>query len=162
MTDSTLSSEIFFDRVEARAFSRATEVVERVRIACFNLFPEELRKKIKVRIEKTEGHLHDPIQVIHATLSGKRNCDKAFTYLLDNLSEEDQRNLLRSLDIRLDEKCVFFVRIDKQSAYLNNIHLGNRPDLIRISYHIRQYPRCERDKAKAMIVERIRDIGALD
>ncbi len=135
------------DRIEARAYSYETEVTERVVSAVVNLFPSDIRPSLEVRTQKTDGHSHTTIIVVNALLTGNRKCTGAFDHMIHRLSHEDRRNLLRSLDLRLNDDCVLFLRFDKQQAYLNEIRLQNTPDVIRVQVHIRYYPRCDRKQA---------------
>jgi RNA binding exosome subunit len=68
MPDSSGSNKIFVGKVEARAFSRATEIVERVESAVLNIFPNELLDRVKITRTMTEGHLQVPVVIITATL----------------------------------------------------------------------------------------------
>ena len=149
----------FIEMVKARAFSSATEVIERVETAVLNIYPEELRKKVSIRKSKTEGHMHTSIIVISTTLQGKQACESTFDYISRRLSPEDRRTLEDSLTQRIDEQCVLFVRIDKQASYLKTIQLARNPDMISVQIHIRQYPRCIQAEVKKMIVKRLYSVG---
>ena len=51
------------DRIEVRAYSRATEVPERVQKALLNLFPESIREQVVVTEEMTGGPRFRPTGV---------------------------------------------------------------------------------------------------
>ena len=145
----------YFSRVEARAYSRATEIVERVTAAVLSVFPEELRNRVEIDSVKTEGHNQIPITVITASLDDKRSSGIAADYLLKSLSPGDRESLLNTLMQRLDDRCVLFVRVDKQAAYLGRLQLGAEPDVISVQVQIRQYPRCIQENAISFIRERL-------
>lgn len=141
----------YFARVEARAYSRATEIVERVTAAVLNVFPEELRRRAVMSTVKTEGYNQIPIVVIAATLADKPSCEAAADHILKALSANERETLFKTLEQRLDDRCVLFIRVDKQAAYLGRLQLAADPDVISIQVHVRQYPRCNQEKAIAFI-----------
>jgi hypothetical protein len=145
----------FFSRVEARAYSRATEIVERVTTAILNVFPEEIRDKAKVNTTKTEGYNQVPILVISAVVADKVSSKIAADHLLKALSPGDRQAVLETLKQRLDDHCVLFVRIDKQAAYLGHLQLAAELDVISVQVQVRQYPRCVQEEAMAFIRERL-------
>ena len=99
MPDSSGPRNIFVGKVEAQAFSRATEIVERVESAVLNIFPNEFLDHVKTTRTLTEGHLQVPVIIISATLEGKKRCEPLVTNIISNLSESDKKYLL---------KCIFF------------------------------------------------------
>jgi len=145
----------YFARVEARAYSRATEIVERVNAAVLNVFPEELRSKVQMTSTRTEGYNQIPIVVIAATTEDKPSSETTADYLLRTLSSTDRETLLSTIRQRLDDRCVLFIRLDKQAAYLGRLQLATESDVISIQLHIRQYPRCIQEKAITFIQERL-------
>ncbi len=142
---------VFIETIEARAYSRATEVVARVQQAVMTLFPDDVRARISHQTTKTEGHSQNPITVLSAVLKGSNDCDHTISYLLKRISSEEAKVILESLDQRLDETCTLFLRIDKQEAYLGRVRLAIGPDVINIQFHIRNYPRCTADDVRHFI-----------
>jgi RNA-binding protein len=145
----------YFAKVEARAFSRATEIVERVNAAVLNIFPEDLHNKVQVTITATEGYNQIPIIVIAARTGDKTSSEAAGNYLLRALSPNDREALMATIRQRLDDRCILFIRLDKQAAYLGHLQLATEPDVISAQVHIRQYPRCNQEKAITFIQERL-------
>ncbi len=148
--------------VETRAYSRATEVSDRVVTASLNLYPENFRQHVGIRRTKTEGHSGNEIVVIESVLKNKTGCESTLDYIFGKLDERDRERLLNSLSRRIDEHCLFFIRIDKQAAFLDNIVLTKGPDVISVQVHIRQYPRCRQENAVAMLEDRLRAAGGGD
>ncbi len=159
MPDSSGSNKIFVGKVEARAFSRATEIVERVESAVLNIFPNELLDRVKITRTMTEGHLQVPVVIITATLEGKKHCESLVTNILSNLSDSDKKYMLKSLNRRIDDECIFFLRIDKQAAYLDEIQLARNTDVISVQIHIRSYPRSTKLEAEDLVAKYIKDTG---
>jgi RNA binding exosome subunit len=132
----------FVERIEARAYSRATEVSSRVKEALIRVFPEEVHPELAITVTKTEGHNQNPIDVLVAVLKGRKDCARAFAFLLGQLSSDDVDHLTDSLEQRLDDSCRLFLRIDKQEAYLGRLRLAQGPDVVSVQVHMRNYPRC--------------------
>ena len=149
-------------KIEARAYCRATEVLDKVALAIKNLYPKAFRELVEFESTKVEGHSGDKIQVLRSELKDKVHCEVTLDYIFGKLKEMDRRYLCESLFQRLDENCVFFVRIDKQAAFLNEVVLARGPDVISVQMHIRQYPRCRQDDAIAMLEDRLRVTGGED
>lgn len=152
----------FVVKIEARAYSRATEVSDRVVAAILNLYPENFRELVEFESTKVEGQSGDDILIIESELKDKVGCEATLDYIFGKLGERDHRRLGNSLPRRIDRSCLFFVRIDKQAAFLENIVLAKGPDVISVQIHIRQYPRCMQEDAKAMLEERLRAAGGDD
>ncbi|MFW9918053.1 MAG: RNA-binding domain-containing protein [Candidatus Thorarchaeota archaeon] len=143
-------SQTYIDRIEARAFSRATEVPERVRTALLTLFPEDIQEHVILTEETTEGHHKNPIRILNATLEHPFT-DETSRFIFSHLTQSDMDSLLKTFERRIDEDCTFFLRIDKQAAYLGYIEMAMAPDVISLQIYIRKLPRCRPTDAKALI-----------
>jgi len=153
---------MFVAKVEARAYSRATEVSERVVAAILNLYPENFRELVELETTKVEGQSGDIILVLESKLEDKTGSEATLDYIFGKLKEQDRRRLGNSLTDRIDKNCLFFVRIDKQAAFLDDIVLAKGPDVISIQIHIRQYPRCRQEDVRTMLESRLRAAGGDD
>jgi RNA binding exosome subunit len=143
----------FVSKIEARAYSRGTEVVERVTEAVLNLYPEELRDSVEIEAESTESHRNTEIIVILASLEIRPHCEQTFARIIEGLSERERKTLRRTLSRRLDDQCVLFLRIDKQASYLGEIRLASNSDVISVRVHLREYPRCLRSDAEKFLTD---------
>jgi hypothetical protein len=154
MNSGSASSNIFTDYIEVRAHSRATEVPKRVEEAILNIFQEDLKEHVKVKRDVAEGHSDNPIVVIKGVLKNKRRCLEELNYLVSSLDENDLSYIRHTMTRRFDD-CRFYLRIDKQEAYLGNIHLAQVTDMISVEIRLRQYPRCEPDSAMEWLFEHL-------
>ena len=152
----------FVAKIEARAFSRATEVSERVIEAILNLYAEEFRELVQFESTKVEGHSGDAILIVESILKDEAGCEATLNHIFGGLDERDRRRLRNSLLRRINRNCLFFVRIDKQAAFLDNIKLAKGPDVISIQVHIQQYPKCRQDDARTMLENRLDSAGGDD
>lgn len=147
----------FIRKIEARAYSRVTEISERVSTAILGVFPENVRQNVSVSEEKTRGQSGDAISIVSGLLENRDDCETTFDFILKQLEKSDLRAIKRSLDLRLDSHCVFFLRIDKQGAYLGKIRLANKTDVIRARFYFRDSPRCKKKDAVLLIEKRLQD-----
>jgi len=146
-------------QVESRAYSRVTEVLERVKVAVLNIFPEDVKEQIKLKAKRTESHYKQPIIVISSTLKHTKSCEATFDYILGTLTKQEKKKIAGTLDLRIDEQCTLYLRFDKQSAFLGKISLYDGPDPISINIHFRAYPRCEQEELTKYILERLKKMG---
>ena len=149
----------FVAKVEARAYSRATEMSDRVVIAILNLYPEKYRELVKFESTKVEGQSGDEILIVGSKLKDREGCETTLDYILGKLDERNRRRLLNTLTRRINRNCLFFIRIDKQAAFLDEIVLEKGPDVIIVKIHIRQYPRCRQEDVMKMLEDRLRATG---
>lgn len=149
----------FISKIEARAYARATEIVERIETAVSNIFPKKIRPKISMQTTTAEGQSGNSILIVSGLIEGRENCDAILDFILGEMRLESQRALRRSIDLRLDDNCVFFLRIDKQAAYLGELKLTDNADVISIRFHFRNYPRSRREEVIQMIEDRLQVAG---
>ncbi|MGY5856391.1 MAG: RNA-binding domain-containing protein [Candidatus Thorarchaeota archaeon] len=152
----------FVAKVEARAYSRATEMSDRVVIAILNLYPEKYRELVDFESIKVEGQSGDKILIVRSKLKDREGCETTLDYILGKLDERDRSRLINTLTRRIDRNCLFFIRIDKQAAFLDEIVLEKGPDVIIVKIHIRQYPRCRQEDVITMVEDRLRETGGDD
>ena len=106
-----------FHYIDLRTFCYATEDEKRVEDAIRAFLPEEFELD---RMENT-GHHGDRIVVLSARVE---NADD-MRHILDRLAElDDIDRVMDELDERVDDNCSFFLRLDKQAAFQDEIRLG--------------------------------------
>ncbi len=152
----------FVAKIKARAYSRATELPERVETAILNLIPEEFRKDVELNITGVEGHSGDDMKIVVAKLGKKTLCEATLDYIFSSFDDRDRRRVQNSLLRRLNVNCLFFLRIDKQAAFLGKIALADGPDVISVRIDIKQYPKCRQEDAKTMLENRLQAAGGID
>ena len=147
-------------KVEARAYSRSTEVLDRVKTAVLNLYPPNFREDIEITTTNTTSHIKHPIVIIEAVTQKKQIAEQTFDYIIQKLSIEDKIELKNTLHQRISEKCTLFVRIDKQAAFLDKIRLADTSDLVSVKVSVTMYPRCNRDTIITNIIAQLCIDGA--
>ncbi|MEM2142236.1 MAG: RNA-binding domain-containing protein [Candidatus Thorarchaeota archaeon] len=147
------SKMLFIERIEARAYSRATEVPSRVHASLLAILPEELRPEATVTTKRAEGQYQNVILVLTMVLKGREDCKRTFSYLMQALQQEDVDRILETLKERVDEVCRLYLRIEKQHAYMGQIRLAHGPDVISVSVHFRNFPRCSVSDIREFILD---------
>ena len=124
-----------FASLHARAFSHATENLDKVKRAMENVLGET-----ELKVSRTEGTHGNPITVLEASIedSDEISC------LFGRMSEDDLARLLTTMRNRIDNGCNLFIRIDKQEAYKGGVRLATNDDVISIRLRVLAFPaRCE-------------------
>jgi len=152
----------FVAKIEARAYSRVTELPERVESAVLNVFPEEFRKDVIVSFSKAEGHSGYAIQIIEASLKNRDGCESTLDRMFSSFDDRDRQRVRNSLPQRLNENCLFFLRIDKQLAFLDKLKLADGPDVISVRMDIKRQPKCKQEDAIELLENRLKKAGGED
>ncbi|TFG29560.1 hypothetical protein EU528_09525 [Candidatus Thorarchaeota archaeon] len=147
----------FIHKIEARAYSRATELSERVATAICGIFPEDVRQNVTISEKRAEGQSGDIISIISGLLDNREQCETSFDFILKHMEKKDLRAIERTLDLRLNNNCVFFLRIDKQGAFLGKIRLADSADVISARIYFRDSPRCKQKDMIKLIEKRLQD-----
>jgi RNA binding exosome subunit len=131
-----LSSKVPIVYIDVRVFAHATEDIEKVLKAVYNTLPTELADKIVLKKTNLKGHYRNPIILLETRVK-KRDAAKAvFTKLASGLSSLDKELLNNEIRQRLN-KGNLFIRLDKQSAYLNELKIRS-DDPIHFRIHFRK------------------------
>ena len=119
--------------VEISFIVHVTEDIQKALKAVRNLLPDLYRDNVSFKKEKLWGHHKNLIILVKTTIK-KKNFGHAFIENLYNkLNISDKDELSKGFKKRLDNKKTFFLRLDKQKAYLGKIKLSSiDPILIKI------------------------------
>jgi RNA binding exosome subunit len=132
-----LSSKIQIGYIDIRVFAHATEDVDRVLNAVHNILPSELIDLITFKKSNLTGHHGNPIILSEARIKEKSVAQAVFEKLCSGLSILDKELLSREIGQHL-EKGNLYIRLDKQSAYLNEIKLSSA-DPIHFRIHFKKH-----------------------
>ena len=121
--------------IEAQAFVHVTEDADKTMKAIINVFPPGDSDEIPLTRANLKGHHGNPIILIKTRIN-KGNIAKAFiNNLASKLSEKNKEALLTNIERHVDDKGNFYLRLDKQAAFLNKFELGSE-DSIRIQIRL--------------------------
>jgi hypothetical protein len=129
-----LSSTVPIVFVEIRVFAHATEDEEKVLAAARSLLPPEFVEKVVVKKTNQTGHHGNPITLFETRIKEKSVVKALLEKLGSGLSSLDKENLCNEITQHLD-KGKFYIRLDKQSAFLGEFKLGSSdPMHLRIQF----------------------------
>ncbi len=119
--------------VEISFIVHVTEDIQKALKAVRNILPELYSDNVSFKKEDLWGHHKNLIILVKTTIK-KKNVSHAFIENLYNkLNTSDKDKLSKDFKKRLDNKKMFFLRLDKQKAYLGKITLGSiDPIIIKI------------------------------
>ena len=130
-----------------RTFAHATEIEDRVEQALrFVSGAEEVTKS------RSEGYHGNPIVVVEARITRSKEMKSFFA----SLDAADMQKLIDTLELRVDEESMFFLRLDKQVAFEGRSVLADHDDIISVRGKIKSYPQ-SRDNALKVIDAILRD-----
>ncbi len=137
MCDAVLSpSKSSIAYIDIRVFAHATENAEKVLTAVRHILPTELIDKIVFKQTKLTGHYGNSITLFETKIKEKDEVSKVFEKLASNLTFLDKELLSNEIKQHLDRGNLY-IRLDKQSAYLNKVKLHHE-DPIHFRIHFRK------------------------
>jgi RNA binding exosome subunit len=132
-----LSSKIPIGYIDIRVFAHATEELEKILNAVRNILPEELVDSITFKKTSLTGHHGNPITLLEARVKEKNAAQAVFKKLASSLSPLDKELLRNEIRQHLDGGNLY-IRLDKQSAYLNEVKLCTT-DPIHFRIHFQKH-----------------------
>jgi RNA binding exosome subunit len=136
-----LSSRIPIGYIDIRVFAHATEDADKVLNAIHNILPSELIDIVTFKKSNLTGHHGNPIILFETRIKEKDAAQAVFEKLCSGLSILD-KELLSSEIVQHLDKGNLYIRLDKQSAYLNVIKLSSA-DTIHLRIHFKKHGREE-------------------
>jgi RNA binding exosome subunit len=147
-----LSSKIPIGYVDIRVFAHATEDIDKVLNAVRNIFPKEVNDLVVFKKTNLTGHHGNPIILFEARIKEKSAVQVVFEKIASGLSILDKEALSNEIAQHI-EKANLYIRLDKQSAYMNEIKLS-QADPIHLQIHFTKHRQEE-------IIEICRKVGLL-
>ena len=132
-----LSSKAPVGYIDVRAFAHATEDTEKVMTAIRNVLPSQLVDTIVFRKTSLTGHHGNSITLLEARVKERKTTQAFFAELCSKLSILDKQHLSDEIEQHLD-KGNLYLRLDKQSAFLNEMKLGTE-DSIHLQIHFKKH-----------------------
>lgn len=143
--------------IRISTFIHGTENEDKVLEALGTFIPEEIPDdEVDFEILETEGYFGNPIKVVNLEIKRSRYVKaflKHFKLLLD---EESKEYLLEHLDEKIDEEGVFYVRFNKQRAYLGEAEIDEGEDVIQVRIKVKAFP-MKKDKVVKAVEEWLKE-----
>jgi RNA binding exosome subunit len=131
-----LSSKIPIAYIDVRVFVHATEDADKVLKAVHNILTAELIDKVAFKKNDLTGHHGNPIILFEARIKEKSDTQIVFERLSSGLSSLDKEVLQSEFKQHID-KGNLYLRLDKQSAFLNELKL-QQTDPIHLRIHFQK------------------------
>jgi RNA binding exosome subunit len=138
--------------IDMRVFAHATEDPDRVLNAVRNIIPAESVDMVVFRKNNLTGHHGNPITLFETRIKEKEIAQLIFEKLSSRLSLLDKELLSNEIDQHLENGNIY-LRLDKQSAYINQLKLGIT-DPIHFRIHFKKHGREE-------VIDVCREFGLL-
>lgn len=135
------------DYVDIRVSAHATEDLERVERAVYNLFPAGRIEETELKRDVIKGHYGNPITLLETRMKDGEMIKAFVNRLTTGLSELDKEAVLREANLHI-EKTSLYLRLDKQAAFEGELRL-HKADPIHIRIHFR----------KRNVIEICRELG---
>ncbi len=114
------------------------------------LYPSEDEEKVKhvlgvfseEDVSKTsfESYYGPSIHILKISLNKALGIKECVQRIKANLSESDKKNILESLENRVDETGNMFLRFSKQDAFDDNLVLQYKGDVVKVKIQMAAYP----------------------
>lgn len=131
-----MSSRVPIGYIDIRVFAHATEDTEKVLSAVRNVLPTDLVDKVVFKKTSLTGHYKNPLILFETRVKEKDAVKAVFEKLASSLGSLDKELLNNEIKQRVD-KGNLYIRLDKQSAFLNEFKLCSR-DPIRFRIHFKK------------------------
>lgn len=138
--------------IDIRVFAHATEDPDKVLAAVRNTLPAESTDTVIFRKSSLTGHHGNPITLFETRIKERDVAQSVFEKVSSGLSILDKELLMNEIDQHL-EKGNLFLRLNKQSAYLNKLRLDTI-DPIHFRIHFKKHTREE-------VLDICRELGLL-
>ena len=119
--------------IHVRFSAHATEDLEKVKTAFYNLLPADGVDELTFKKTATKGHYGNPITLFEARIKDKRLIEAFIKKISTNLSESDREKIITGSNVFL-ERSDLYLRFDKQAAFQGEFNL-QRADPIHVRIH---------------------------
>jgi RNA binding exosome subunit len=132
-----LSSKTLIAYIDLRVFAHATEDLDKVLAATRNVLPTDSVDNVVFKKSNLTGHHGNPIILCETRIKERRAVQMLAEKLSQELSTLDKESLSNKISEHMDRGNLY-VRLDKQSAYLNRFRLGSA-DPIHLKIHFKKH-----------------------
>jgi RNA binding exosome subunit len=132
-----LSSRVPILYIDIRVFAHATEDSDRVLAAVRNILPAESVDTVAFKKASLTGHHGNPIVLFETRIKDRKVAQAVFEKLSSGLSLFD-KEFLGSEIMQHVEKGNLYIRLDKQSAFMNEVRLSTS-DPIHLRIHFKKH-----------------------
>ncbi len=137
--------------ISARVIAHATEDEDKVLEALSNVLGGVTEEDdVEVETFYAEGHHGNPITIFQVRLTRKAHIERVLEHWRKHLPEEEKRRVWEEVERRVDDHGNFYIRFDKQSAYLGELRVSDTDDVVRVKLNLEAYPASREGGIKAL------------
>lgn len=122
--------------VDVRFSAHATEDVEKVKKAVYNLFPPARVEEIEFKKDVVKGHHGNPIILFAMRTKNEELVNALVKKLASGLGRYDKEKISEQCEM-FSDRSNLYLRLDKQAAFENEFRL-RRDDPIHIRVHFKR------------------------
>jgi len=138
--------------IDIRFSAHATEDLEKVKKAVYNLFPADRIEEVTFKKTAVKGHYGNPIVLFETRVKHKEIIGAFVKKLSTSLNAVDKEVMLRGSKLFV-ERSNLYLRLDKQAAFEDEIKLC-KADPIHIRIHFTK-------KNKRSVVDVCQELGLM-
>ncbi|MFQ6125364.1 MAG: RNA-binding domain-containing protein [Candidatus Heimdallarchaeota archaeon] len=142
--------------VELAGSVHATENLEKVLAAFQNLLPPTI-ENTAIKQTAFSGHHGNPVIFLNLRIEKTDQIFNFLTNLVSRFSPMDKQKLTSEFIERIDKDNIFYMKVDKQKAYLDEAILAQGDNIILIKIKFKQYI-----KNFEKIKEKLADLGLIE
>jgi len=121
-----------FHYIEFKTYCHATEDIDKVKDILYELAGED----IEIETSEAEGYYGNPIEILETTISRNRDMDEFFKKIPEDIIQD----LLDTVERRVDERCNFFFRLDKEGRLDEGLLLSDGENTVKVRARVESYP----------------------
>jgi len=122
--------------ISVEAFMYPTEDQKRVRKALNLVLP----LKAKLKREEIDSYYGPKIARLTYRAEKAPEIKEMLQRIIDGLSKEERQEIANTIDDRMDEEGNFHLRFSKQKAYMGQLALAYKGDVMKLSIKIASFP----------------------
>lgn len=115
--------------IKISSITHATEDIEKVLQAVFNVCPEDFPRKVQT--DKAKGHYGNEIVICNLVVRGGSKAERFLDSLWRHMSNVDRNRVCDETQVRVDESGKLHLRLDKQEALRGRLRLQDN-DVLKI------------------------------
>jgi len=142
--------------IELLGSVHATESLEKVSQAIYNLFPPNI-ENINIQETKVRGYHGNPVIFLTLRIEKRATILKLLANLATTLNPADKQQLAWEFMERIDADNIFYLKVDKQKAYRGESVLAQGDNTILIKVKFRQFV-----KNSEKIAEKLSALGLIE
>lgn len=137
----------YFNSAKVRVFAASDDSKERE--ALLSILPKQI-KNPNIFTTHATGLEGQQINILELFLEKQSILTEFLVNIIGKLPQEDKKLLLEQIDSRVDERCHFFMRLDKESLFNGKFKLTESGNCFHLTMNIASFP-AKKENAKKII-----------